>query len=350
MKTRMITVLLLGVWLLTTSSAYGGDVCEWGSKTWHKTSAEYQIQQNECVTGGDSLFSNLESTYKIRKYRITIPNAEVNTIFCEKDGEYEVDFNAATDVATVALSDSIEIQVDVWTPHSDNQIGLDGTYWLCEDASTAETIPDHMVGVEDAEETADYVMSNVDTLAHARPMTFHNLRFQSHSGDMPLNLLDFSTEPVLVSNHTIQPGETYTHTVQKNSSDIFVYFECWVEYPNDPGTLTRLRVGSGPTTVSDVGNPPAAGSGRLHQNVPNPFNPMTTIHFDVFESQEVELSVYDVSGRLMTTLVDRWMDVGPHAVVWHGTTDNGSQVPAGIYHYTLRGLNWSESRPMVLIK
>jgi hypothetical protein len=351
MRIRTITVILLGVCVLTTPAAYGGDMCEWGNKTWHKVYADYQIEQAECASGGDSLFSNLESVYAIRKYRITIPNQEINSIYCEKDGEYEVDFNAATGAAaTVAMSDSIEIQVDVWSPHNNNEIGLDGTYWLCEGGGAQESIPDHLVGAEDAEDTANYVISNIDTLAPAQPMTIHDLRFLSQPGEMDLRLLDFSTEPVLVNSYTIQPGETWFYPVSKDSNDTFVYFECWVEHLSSPGTFARLRVGAGPTTVSEVFLPPGAEAVRLHQNVPNPFNPMTTIHFDLFEAEPVEMVIYDIAGRRVATLLNRWMDVGPHSVVWRGRTDNGAQAPAGIYQYTLRGRDWTESRRMVLVK
>ena len=69
---------------------------------------------------------------------------------------------------------------------------------------------------------------------------------------------------------------------------------------------------------------------------PNPFNPETTISFSIPESGDVELSVYNVKGQKVTTLVDSRLDSGNHSVSWQGKDSNGDSVSSGIYLYRLR--------------
>ena len=88
----------------------------------------------------------------------------------------------------------------------------------------------------------------------------------------------------------------------------------------------------------------------LRQNYPNPFNPKTTVAFSLREAGTVNLSVYDVHGRLVRTLVDESRGRGEYAVVWEGRDDSGSAVASGIYYCRLVTEAMVETRKMVLLK
>jgi hypothetical protein len=91
----------------------------------------------------------------------------------------------------------------------------------------------------------------------------------------------------------------------------------------------------------------------LSQNHPNPFNPQTTISYDlpfVDESQRVRLSILDVSGRVVRTLVDEEQPGGSYAVEWEGRDDRGDAVASGVYFYVLDFGGERRSRRMVLLK
>jgi flagellar hook assembly protein FlgD len=88
----------------------------------------------------------------------------------------------------------------------------------------------------------------------------------------------------------------------------------------------------------------------LHQKYPNPFNPTTTIAFSLPEKVTVKLSIYDVDGRLVTTLVDGVLDRGRKEYVWEGTNSGGNQVSSGIYFYRLRAGTTLLTKKMVLLK
>ena len=82
----------------------------------------------------------------------------------------------------------------------------------------------------------------------------------------------------------------------------------------------------------------------LSQNYPNPFNPSTVIDFSVAKDSYVSLNVYDITGRLVSTLVDGNMSTGYHSVLWNGADNKGMSVSAGIYIYALQTEEYSHVR------
>ena len=88
----------------------------------------------------------------------------------------------------------------------------------------------------------------------------------------------------------------------------------------------------------------------LFQNYPNPFNPVTHIAYDLPGDSRVELSIYNLLGQKIRTLVNRDMSGGHHVAVWDGNDDLGSPVSTGIYFYRIRADDFKESRKMILLK
>lgn len=88
----------------------------------------------------------------------------------------------------------------------------------------------------------------------------------------------------------------------------------------------------------------------LHQNAPNPFNPSTIIRFDLTQTAPVRLKVFDISGSLVTTLLDDQVSAGQHQVTWHGRDDQGRAVPSGVYFYRIAAGQDIATREMTLIK
>jgi len=84
---------------------------------------------------------------------------------------------------------------------------------------------------------------------------------------------------------------------------------------------------------------------QLYQNYPNPFNPGTTIGYNLAVNSDVKLSIYDISGQKVTTLVSERQHAGYHQINW-----DASQLASGIYYYHLRTENYSEMKKMILLK
>ena len=102
---------------------------------------------------------------------------------------------------------------------------------------------------------------------------------------------------------------------------------------------------------SDVPGFPEGRSLRLLQNVPNPFNPSTTIRFELAGASPVQLRVFDISGRMIRSLMDApAVAAGPHEIMWDGRDDAGQGLPSGVYYYQLSTPEASATRRTLLLK
>ena len=129
-----------------------------------------------------------------------------------------------------------------------------------------------------------------------------------------------------------------------------VFYRCAVDPTFDCPLEGQALAGlDGDQSRSDV--LPSVGGFKLEQNVPNPFNPVTEIAFQVPSGgAEMSLRIYDVSGRLVRTLVDGYEPSGARSVSWDGTNDTGEKVASGMYTYRLTSPSFTESRKMLLLK
>jgi len=124
----------------------------------------------------------------------------------------------------------------------------------------------------------------------------------------------------------VEPGETYYYTVA------FVL----------PGGYEQRSS----TIEATVGT----YSTRLEQNRPNPFNPSTQIVYQLAGNERVSLVVYDVSGKLVRTLVDQLQPTGTYSVTWDGRDNGGRLSSTGVYFYKLTAGKFTQTRRMVLLK
>ena len=116
-----------------------------------------------------------------------------------------------------------------------------------------------------------------------------------------------------------------------------------------------VTVGDGPVDITEPialekVRPELPTEYALHNNVPNPFNPTTTIKFDLPENSVCQLSIYNISGRQIKTLVSSEVEAGYHRAVWDGTDNSGREVPAGVYFYTISAGDFKAQRRMMLVK
>lgn len=98
---------------------------------------------------------------------------------------------------------------------------------------------------------------------------------------------------------------------------------------------------------------PPVLSNRLDQNVPNPFNPTTTITYSIRDAGHVTLRIYNASGQLVRTLVNETQTPrsGGYSVVWNGTNNVGNSVASGVYMYKLTTANgFADTRKLILLK
>ena len=88
----------------------------------------------------------------------------------------------------------------------------------------------------------------------------------------------------------------------------------------------------------------------LSQNYPNPFNPITKMNYALPKRSRVIISVYNVLGQEVTTLLNKEQDYGYHTVTWNGTDRIGKQVASGVYFARLTAKNFSQTKKMLMLK
>jgi len=131
--------------------------------------------------------------------------------------------------------------------------------------------------------------------------------------------------------------------------------------PGTPGDLVAGRILQAvlpPGCVAQVNPTDVAGGGRalpavtrLGSNYPNPFNPATTIVFDLAHGGSVRVDIFDVAGRRVRTLVNAKLDAGwNHRATWNGRDETGHPVSAGLYFCRLEAAGQSATRKLVLLQ
>lgn len=88
----------------------------------------------------------------------------------------------------------------------------------------------------------------------------------------------------------------------------------------------------------------------LRENYPNPFNPTTLISYDLPEASQVSMTVYDMMGRQVKSLVQEFQPAGNHSVIWNATNDNGTKMSGGMYFYQIRAGSFQQTHKMILLK
>ncbi|MCE5251877.1 T9SS type A sorting domain-containing protein [bacterium] len=103
-------------------------------------------------------------------------------------------------------------------------------------------------------------------------------------------------------------------------------------------------------SITDIEQSSLPSKVKLSQNHPNPFNPATTIVYDVPSQSHVIVTLYNVLGQPVRTLVDDVQQPGSYRVTWDGTDQFGAPVSMGVYFYRLQAGDYSETKKMLLLK
>lgn len=129
---------------------------------------------------------------------------------------------------------------------------------------------------------------------------------------------------------------------------LYVYIEEDGKHVREAPTFDGMTIAlSGGGGVSDESLPAEYG---LDQNYPNPFNPTTEISFALPQASHVRLTVYNVLGQRVRTLIDEEMPAGVHTKTWDGRNSGGGSVASGVYFYELFAGSYRDSHKMLMLK
>lgn len=148
----------------------------------------------------------------------------------------------------------------------------------------------------------------------------------------PGNLVGTTADTILVDEYTGWPGSYYKVSA--------------IDVHGNEGPHALLR----PEDVSGGESPVIPSVDHLAQNHPNPFNPATSITYDMARPGHVRIAIFDVSGRPIATLIDRQQEAGRHTISWDGTNGEGTAMSSGVYFYMMRTPAYAATRKMVLLR
>jgi hypothetical protein len=185
-------------------------------------------------------------------------------------------------------------------------------------------------------------------------------------GQLPPGDPDFDLLRITAGTGFGMPSPGHTTLAQQPTGewavDSFFDITYRIDFVGAPGgplggmsgsTTGTIRMQAGTPSATDVGDPGLEAPPRateLLQNAPNPFNPATTISFDLAQAGRVKLVVLDVTGRVVRTLVDAQLPANRYAFLWNGKDDQGQQAASGTYFYVLEAPDGRHSKSMVLLK
>ncbi|MBW6514258.1 MAG: T9SS type A sorting domain-containing protein [Candidatus Syntrophosphaera sp.] len=129
----------------------------------------------------------------------------------------------------------------------------------------------------------------------------------------------------------------------------YKYYVCAV-YLNNEGAPSDTLAFLFPFIPSNSEEPTPGLVTRLNNNYPNPFNPSTSISFDLARAGNVKLSVYNVKGQLVRVLANGPLNAGSHRLVWDGRDGKERSVSSGVYFYRLETKDYSSTRKMLMLK
>ena len=251
------------------------------------------------------------------------------------NGPIKVDFNLDAENGTV---DGVVEAMDVFRTFAQLKLPFGGTFTVVGDSGEVTPVDSSNNGVAPLAKTYPNISVQLNLLQNSDWSGTLNFRNGRLFGDLSLDLM--GTSVTVSVNGTL--GRT--QAILEYSEDLFGAEGVILAREDTVLNITSVR---NPDPVSI----PAEFS--LSQNFPNPFNPSTTITFEIpqsYANSNVSLSVYNLRGQKIRSLVTANMAAGIHVIRWAGKNDLGQNVASGLYLCRLTAGDFAETNKMLLLK
>jgi len=161
-----------------------------------------------------------------------------------------------------------------------------------------------------------------------------------------IETIDSGSGPIFIVNNLINSNTANSEVeIDFNIVELTdMYGNPYLNYESIPGVFYIVE------TMSNSDTNILPGEFQLAQNYPNPFNPFTTLLYELSENSHVKITIYDMLGRKVKTLINKTQDAGSRTIIWNATNDYGEPVSAGIYLYQIKAGEHLQTKKMVLLK
>ena len=261
-------------------------------------------------------------------------------------------FTVSSDGTTITVVDELEHDTDNGQQNSIVQVDSD-TYVLAYEGTDSDgylktfttasdgTLPVELTSFELLETRNDGI-----TLQWVTESEINNLGFNL---DRKTPITDWSqiasyvTHPSLQGQGSVSHQTIYTftdNTVQENES--YDYRLSDVDYDGNVEYHSLQLMGVSSSNIPE--------QFVLYPNYPNPFNPVTTIRYDLSKESFVDIKIYDMLGNVVYNLVNANESPGYKSIQWNATNNQGEPVSAGVYVYKIRAGDFVDTKKMILLK
>ena len=192
-------------------------------------------------------------------------------------------------------------------------------------------------------------------IGNLESLTFIHLEYNQFTGEIPAEIGNLTNLVWLNFVHNQLTGEIPSSicNLDMNWSDpnnfnisenqlCPPYPDCIEEYVGDQDTTNCVQI-----SIMDETFPLTY---KLHSAYPNPFNPVTTLNYDLPEDELVNITIYDMMGRVVKTLINDQQTAGYKSIQWNATNKTGQPVSTGVYLYTIQAGEFRQTKKMVLLK
>lgn len=274
---------------------------------------------------------------------IVVPEEIAGYLTVDPAGDFDIEAGASAEVTfTFNTAEEIDVTAFIGVDNTSLDEGIGWTFH----AATVPMPPMIMVDPEnlmfgfELEPNTDYT---IDAMIYSEgeedlmiqgftvPEEFGDFITLTYEGDLPITLAADASLAVAVTFNGADIANLDGDIVIVNNS------------ANHPNFEWHLRASLFPEAVNEAPIYPAFYG--LSQNYPNPFNPVTTVEFSIGLTGNVELGIFDLSGRRVLDVLNAYMPAGSHSV-----EINASELPAGSYLYRLHSGDFTSTRKMVLMK
>jgi len=146
-------------------------------------------------------------------------------------------------------------------------------------------------------------------------------------------------------------GEDMAYSIQQTPDGGYIIAGVTSSFGAGGGDVYLLKTdANGLTSVEEKRPISIPDNFHLTQNFPNPFNSSTTVVYSIPKATNVELSIYDIRGRLVRNLARGEVTAGTYSVRWDGKDNSGKEVGSGIYLYRLKADGFIQTKRMVFLK
>lgn len=165
------------------------------------------------------------------------------------------------------------------------------------------------------------------------------------AGEGPVANLVFEIDDATISDFTLS-----SHRMYEPSHELMYVYNGDASSPATLFETSKPEFDRITIALSGMGPNELPIAYALEQNYPNPFNPDTEIGFALPAASQVEITVYNVLGQTVNTLVNDYMEAGTYSVRWDGTNSDGSSVSSGVYFYRIQADGFNKTKKMMLLK